>query len=201
MDIKVIDITKDVVTTPVYPGDPEPELTMFSDMEKGAACNISVLAAGLHSGTHVDAPKHFLLNGAGINDYPPERFIGPCRVIEVPDGRLTGADVDRLFPKDAERVLIKSGGLAYFDRTGAEEISFLQIRLIGTDSNSIGHDGDQIGPHRALLSDGVAILENLDLSKVEPGEYFLIAFPEKIHGAEAAPARAVLIEDYLFWSR
>lgn len=200
-EYKITDITRDIVTTPVYPGDPEPELSAFSDMEKGSACNISVLKTGLHSGTHVDAPLHFLSKGSKINDYPPDVFIGECRVIEVPPGCIRGADVDRLFPKDTDRVLIKSDGKAYFDKTGAEEVAFFKIKLIGTDSNSVGHDGDQIGPHRAFLSDGVAILENLDLSEVGPGRYFLIALPAKIHGAEAAPARAVLVHDHLFWSR
>ena len=82
----------------------------------------------------------------------------------------------------------------------AEEIAFSGVKLIGTDAMSVGTHGAQVGPHVALLRENVAILENLELEHVKPGKYFLLAQPLKIGGAEAAPARAVLLADYIFWS-
>lgn len=200
MAFRVIDITKDLITTPVYPGDPEPKLKVFSSMKHGDMCNMALLQTALHCGTHVDAPLHFLRDGDPINCYDPSVFIGECKVIEVEPGRITGEYVDRHFPKSFSRVLIKCSGEAYFDKTGAEEVSYLGIRLIGTNGNSIGTAGNQTDPHKAFLGDGVAILENLDLSDVEPGNYFLIAPPIKISGVEAAPARALLLDGYVFWT-
>lgn len=200
MDFRVIDITKDLITTPVYPGDPEPRLAVFSSISSGAGCNISVLQTALHCGTHVDAPLHFIKDGDTINKYDPSLFIGECKVIEVPPGRIDGEYVDIHFPKAYKRVLIKSGGKAYFDRTGAEEAAYLGIKLIGTDANSVGTAGDQVGPHRAFLEEKIALLENLDLENVKPGNYFLIAPPIRINGVEAAPARALLLDGYVFWS-
>ena len=200
MDFRIIDITKDLITTPVYPGDPEPALTVFSAIGNGDACNMAQLTTTLHCGTHADAPLHFLSGGAPINAASPDRFIGECEVLEVPPGRITGATVDRLFPRRCERLLLKSGGKAFFEKTGAEEAAFYGYRLIGTDANSIGSEEDQIGPHRAILRENIAVLENLDLSRVKPGKYFLIAAPVKISGVEAAPVRALLIDGHIFWS-
>ena len=200
MDFRIIDITKDLVTTTPYPGDPAPELTVFSAIANGDACNMARLTTTLHAGTHADAPLHFLQGGAAINAVDAERFIGECEVFEVPPGRITGEIVDRTFPRRCKRLLLKSGGRAYFEKTGAEEAAYLGYQLIGTDGNSIGSAEDQIRPHRAILGEGIAVLENLDLSGVKPGKYFLIAAPVKISGVEAAPVRALLIDGHIFWS-
>ncbi len=200
MDFRIIDITKDLVTTAPYPGDPAPELSVFEAIANGDPCNMARLNTTLHCGTHADAPLHFLPNGAPINAASPERFVGECEVFEVPPGRITGDIVDRTFPRRCKRLLLKSNGLAYFEKTGAEEAAYLGYQLIGTDANSIGGAEDQIRPHRAILSENIAVLENLDLSKVKPGKYFLIAAPIKISGVEAAPVRALLIDGHIFWS-
>ena len=92
-----------------------------------------------------------------------------------------------------ERLIIKSGGEAYFTGDGAAYLAEKGVKLIGTDSNSVGIHGAQVAPHRAFLTAEVAVLENLDLDEVRPGKYFLSALPLKIGGAEAAPVRAVLI--------
>ena len=200
MDFKIIDITKDLIKTEPYPGDPSPVLSVFSSFSKGDACNMASLTTTLHCGTHADAPLHFIPDGKTINAVGLDCFIGECRVIEVDTERITGDYVDRFFPKGEKRVLIKSGGKAYFDKTGAEEAAYYGYCLVGTDSMSVGSAEDQTGPHRALLGDGVAVLENLDLSEVKPGKYFLFAPPAKISGVEAAPVRAVLLDGYVFWS-
>ncbi|MBQ6065888.1 MAG: cyclase family protein [Clostridia bacterium] len=200
MDFRIIDITKDLVTTTPYPGDPAPELSVFSAIGNGDACNMAKLFTTLHCGTHADAPLHFIPGGKPINAVETDRFIGECEVFETPPGRITGDVVDRTFPRRCQRLLLKSNGLAYFEKTGAEEAAYLGYKLIGTDSNSIGGAEDQIRPHKAILSEGIAVLENLDLSRVKPGKYFLIAAPIKINGVEAAPVRALLIDGHIFWS-
>lgn len=196
---KIIDISREMLRCPVYPGDPTPRLEAFSSLAAGDGCNMARLTTTLHTGTHADAPLHFLPQGRDIAALSPAPFIGACTVIELPEGPITGADVDRLFPQ-AERLLLKSGGKAYFDRSGALAAAALGLSLIGTDAMSVGCEADQTGPHRALLGAGVCILENLDLSQAAPGNYFLFAPPVKIAGADGAPVRAVLLDGYIFWS-
>ena len=200
MELRIIDITKDLITTKPYPGDPAPELSVFSSISGGDSCNMAMLTTTLHAGTHADAPLHFLDNGASVNNVPLEKFIGECRVVEIPADMITGAVVDEYFPKGEKKILIKSGGKAFFEKTGAEAAAYLGYDLIGIDSNSIGSPADQKNPHRAILGEGIAVLENLDLSQVKAGKYFLAAFPLKIQGVEASPVRAVLLDGYLFWS-
>ena len=196
----LIDISKDLNTRSVYPGDPVPQFSVFSSFRTGGACNMAVLTTALHAGTHADAPLHFLPEGEDIGSLPLHPFIGECTVLEVPPGVITGQYVNEHFPP-VKRLLLKSGGRAYFDRTGAEEAAFMGLLLLGTDGMSVGGEEDQTGPHRALLGENVCILENLDLSAVKPGKYFLLAQPVKIGGADAAPVRAVLLDGYLFWSK
>lgn len=200
MDFRIIDITKDLVKTPPYPGDPVPELSVFSSVANGDGCNMARLTSTLHCGTHADAPLHFIPGGKTINAVPVDRFIGECRVIEVDTERITGDYVDKHFPKGCKRILIKSGGKAYFDKTGAEELAYYGYILVGTDSMSVGSAADQVGPHKAILEENIAVLENLNLTDVKPGKYFLIAPPVKISGVEAAPVRALLLDGYVFWS-
>ena len=200
MDFRIIDITKDLVKTPPYPGDPVPELSVFSSFANGDSCNMARLTSTLHCGTHADAPLHFIPGGKTINAVPVDRFIGECRVIEVTTERITGDYVDKHFPKGCKRILIKSGGKAYFDKTGAEELAYYGYILVGTDSMSVGSAADQVGPHKAILGENIAVLENLNLTDVKPGKYFLIAPPVKISGVEAAPVRALLLDGYVFWS-
>ena len=119
--------------------------------------------------------------------------------IEAPEGAITGEDVNNYFPQKCERLLIKGGGKAYFHSSAAEELADIGLKLIGTDSLSVGTKGDQTAPHKAFLGAGICVLEGLDLSEVSPGSYYLFAAPVKLGGLEGAPVRAVLIDDYIFW--
>lgn len=202
MDIKIIDISRDWITEAPYPGDPAVNLSVLSAVARGDSCNMAQLTTTLHNGTHADAPLHFFPTGKNINQLPLENFIGECAVIEVPEGRITGDYVNRYFPRNEKRLLIKGNGKAFFDKTGAEEAAFLGLSLIGTDGISIGEAGtDETGPHKAFMSEEVAILERLDLSRATPGRYLLIAQPIKMQGVEAAPVRACLLDGYIFWSK
>ena len=198
--MQIIDISKDITKCDIYPGDPDVKIEVISTLENGDSCNLSAIHTGLHNGTHADAPLHFIEGGDSIEKAEFETFIGECYVIEAPEGPITGEFVNRHFPEKAKRVLVKSHGKAWFLESAAEEIAYAGVKLIGTDSLSVGIHGNQTLLHRAFLRENVAIIENLDLENVKPGRYFLVAQPLKIGGAEAAPLRAVLLADMIFWS-
>ena len=198
--LEIIDISRDLLTSEVYPGDPEASLKKVLDMKTGSDYNLSLLISGLHNGTHVDAPLHFFEDGDPIENIELDTFIGPCTVIETPAGMLTGADVEKLFPRVCDRVLLKGKGRTFLHPSAASEIAFRGCKLLGIDSNSIEKTDSDGSAHRFLLGEGVVLLEGLDLYDVREGEYFLAAQPVFISGAEAAPCRAILIKDHIFWS-
>ena len=188
--MNIIDISRDALKTEIYPGDPLPHAEFVSRIGEASDCNLSTLFSCVHTGTHA---------GASIDEVPLEPFIGPCTVIEAPEGAITGEDINEKFPQKCERLLIKGGGKAYFHSSAAEELADIGLKLIGTDSLSVGTKGDQTAPHKAFLGAGICVLEGLDLSEVSPGSYYLFAAPVKLGGLEGAPVRAVLIDDYIFW--
>lgn len=199
--MEIVDISRDLVKTPVYPGDPEGYVDPILSLRAGDKCNLNSIYTCLHTATHVDAPLHFIDGGATIDKFPPELFIGECVVVEAPPGPITGAYAEDNFPwQGTERLLIKGNGLSYLMESSAYYVVDSGIKLIGTDSQTIGNHGSNQVIHRALLSADIPIIEGLDLSDVEPGRYFLMAQPLKISGVEAAPCRAVLVKDHLFWS-
>lgn len=199
--MNIVDISRPLLTTIEYPGDPETKLDTVKAISKGDSCNLSAVYACVHTGTHADAPSHFLEGGQTIDEVDLNQYIGPCTVMEVPPGVITGEYVNRYFPKNCERLLIKGDAQSFFMESAAYEALDTGLCLIGTDANSIGKSGNQLKPHKAFLQNGVAILENLDLSQVEPGNYYLIALPVKMGAIEAAPVRAVLVDDYILWNR
>ena len=216
--MNIIDISKPLLTTVEYPGDPETRLDTVRSIEKGDECNLSAVYACVHTATHADAPCHFLDGGETIEDVDLNKYIGQCTVIEVPPGVITGEYVNRYFPRKCSRLLIKGDAQSFFMESAAYEAVDTGICLIGTDADSVGKSGNQIKPHKAFLQNGVAILENLDLSRVEPsltskkdskemmhsvepGDYYLIALPVKMGAIDGAPVRAVLIDDYILWNK
>ena len=198
--VEIIDISRGVITTEVFPGDPGAYLQKVKSVKDSDGYNLSKLTTGLHNGTHVDAPLHFFDDGDSVDLLDLDRFIGPCTVIETPAGMLTGADVDKLFPRTCERVILKGKGRTFLHPSAASEIAFRGCKLLGIDSISIEKVGSDGSSHRALLGENVAILEGLNLEDVREGEYFISAQPVLIEGAEAAFCRAVLIKDHIFWS-
>ncbi len=199
--MKLIDISRKFFQSEVYPGDPEPRFERICEIGDSSECNLTVVNACSHTATHADAPLHFISGGKAIDEMPLDAYIGPCTVLQVPAGVITGEYVDRFFPEKCERLLIKGSGKAFFMDSSAQELADRGLMLIGTDSLSVGCKGNQTGPHKAFLQNSVAVLEGLDLSNVEPGNYFLFAPPVLYDGLEGAPVRAVLIEDYIFWAK
>lgn len=192
--MRVIDISRELFHTPVYPGDPEPRREIVRRMELGDSYNLSGFYTGCHSATHVDAPRHFISDGKTVDELPPERFMGRCTVVAA-SGIVTGADIDRIMPYCESIVLLKGNGKAYLSQSAAFALADAGVTLVGTDAWSIGAPHAEAEPHIELLSADIPILEGLDLSRVSEGNYTLVALPLFLKGAEASPVRAVLLED------
>ena len=199
--MEIIDISRDVLKTPVYPGDPEGYVDNIKSIRAGDNCNLNAVYTCLHTATHVDAPLHFIEGASANESMPLDLFIGECQVVEALPGPVTGAFAEDNFPwSGCERLLIKGNGLSHLMESSAYYIVDSGIKLVGTDSQTIGIHGQNENVHKALLTAGIPIVEGLDLTDVEPGRYFLMAQPLKVSGVEGAPLRAVLVKEHIFWS-
>ena len=190
--MKIYDMTRELFTAAVYPGDPAPTLTRLASVEEGADYTLSQFSAGCHNGTHMDAPLHVVAGGDSIGDLPLETLIGPCSVIEM-QGPITGADIDELLPACNKMVLFRTRGRATLTPSAAFAMAEGGITLFGMDTIALAEEKDERMVHRYLLEAGIPILEGLDLSGVPLGGYTLFAIPMKLQGAEAAPVRAFLV--------
>jgi arylformamidase len=194
--VRIIDVS--VPVRPgmiVYPGDPEVRLERVSSIAAGDAANLSRLDLGVHSGTHVDAPLHFVEGAPSVETLPLDVLVGPCVVVD-------GVDVTAV-PAGAERVLFKTANSELWardefseehvklDGEAARALVERRVRLVGIDYLSIGDEE----AHHVLLRAGVVVIEGLDLRAAEPGDYRLVCAPLKLVGAEGAPARVLLLRD------
>lgn len=189
--MKLIDITREMFTAPVYPGDPVPELEAVCRMELGDPCNTSVYHGCVHNGTHMDAPCHFLPDEVDIAAVPLEACVGECSVIEW-DGPLLGDQAENLVKFSHPRVLFK--GNVEITPSAAFVLSDSRLLLVGVEPQSVAGAADTPAVHRQMLMGGVILLEGLNLSEVKPGSYFLFAAPIKLGGSDGAPVRAVLVD-------
>ena len=186
------DISRDTLTCPVFEGDPETEVRTLQSIETDI-CNLSAVSMSVHAGTHIDAPLHFWEDGSPVDDLRLNTFYGKCTVISV-EGILTGDDMERLLPYCKRRVLFHGDGKTYLSHSAAIVLADSKVVLVGTDADSIAPPFDESRPHRELARAGITVLENLNLSAIDDGEYELCAFPVKLGGLEAAPCRAILFE-------
>ena len=193
--MRIFDITRELLSAPVYEGDPFPIVNRLLKIEDGDVCNLTAINMCLHTGTHVDAPSHYVEEGRTIEDIPLEKFIGDCKVISVFEKELTGQDIDECGISGVKRLLIKGYGKANLTRSAAFVLVAEGVELIGIDAPSISTMEDQFEVHRILQLAGVIILEGLDLSVVQSGDYTLFAPPLKISGVEGAPCRAILMKE------
>ncbi len=208
MENQYIDISVPVKNKMVHwPGDPPVLIHKVSSIEKGDGANLSLLEMSSHTGTHMDAPHHFINDGAGIDTMPLEATIGPARVIAVEDPkRVTAGVLDRHDIQAGERVLLKTRNSERCWNTGdfvsdfvyipAETAGYLaekKIMTLGVDYLSVGgYQKDGRETHRILLGAGIWVIEGLNLQGIEEGAYHLICLPLKIVNGDGAPARAVL---------
>ena len=189
--MRYYDITRELFTSSVYPGDPKPSYVRLSDMEQGGICNLTYLKMCAHNGTHMDAPRHFIRDGKTIEQLSLEQVMGECCVVEC-DGLLDGEAVRKLIPGGRKKILLK--GNILITEEAAREIACMEIELLGVEGQSVGTEADTARIHEVLLGKGMVILEGLVLNEVKAGEYFLCAQPLKLGGCEGAPCRAVLLE-------
>ena len=161
-----------------WPGDPDVEIRLYETIGQGSEYNATRIAMSAHTGTHIDAPLHYLEGGASLDEMPVEVMVGPARVIG--QNEINGS-------ARGERILIKTSG-GSLSSAEAGRLAERGIALAGIDSLSIG-DGDV---HRILLSAGVWIVEGLVLEAIEPGRYEFLCLPIRLAGADGAPARALL---------
>jgi arylformamidase len=204
---ELIDITVPIRPgMPVYAGDPEVHLERSASIAAGDPANISRLDFGVHTGTHVDAPLHFIEGAAGAEALPLEALVGPAVVV---DATSLEDDIDATalgtldIPEGAERLIFKTRNCELWNKdtfspefisfveSGARRVVDMGVRLVGIDYLSIGDEQ----AHHVFLGAGVVPVEGLDLRAVSPGPYGLICMPLKIAGSDGAPARAVLIRN------
>ena len=193
--MKIYDISREIISASVYPGDPKPYHEQLSRIgENGAQYNLSAFYSGCHSATHIDAPLHFVKGGKITEEIPLARLMGDCTVISA-DGILTAEKAKEIAEASKKNILLKGRGNAFLSKEAAVVFCDAGVNLIGTDAQSIAPENEIVGPHFELLSRGLVILEGLYLDNVPDGEYYLIALPLKIENAEGAPTRAVLISN------
>jgi arylformamidase len=192
----------------VYPGNPEIRIDPQQAISRGAGANVSSVAFGSHTGTHVDAAKHFFDDGQTVDRIPLDRLVGPAIVLAFGDDLMSigAADLERHEIGSHTRVLLKTRNSSLLGRPefvkdytylapdGAEYLVQRGIELVGIDYYSIEqfHSGHH-RTHLALLEKEIVIVEGLDLSETPPGEYQLICLPLRLVGLDGAPARAILV--------
>jgi arylformamidase len=190
-----------------WPGNPEIRVEKMLAIERGDVCNVSVLSLGSHTGTHMDAPLHFIDGGKSLDKMPLDATLGPARVIEIKDKEsIKPAEIANCKFKPGERILFKTPNsrrswksdhfdedFVYISKEAAALLAKAKIRTVGVDYLSVGgFRKDGIETHHALLGAGIWIIEGLNLSKITPGRYELCCLPLKVLNSDGAPARALL---------
>ena len=193
--MKYLDISRTIATRmKTYHSDPSVEIKKFKSLKMGNSCNLNELTIGSHTGTHVDAPRHIFSKGQGIDSIKFQNLICDICLIDFM-GLTIKIILKKIKMRSAKGVIFKNArpGLTM---DMAKILVREKMKVIGTDQMSIEKSSDKSHPvHRLLLSNGVTIIEGLDLSKALPGFYRLICLPLKIKNGDGAPARAILIND------
>ncbi len=190
-----------------WPGDIDVSVAQVSRISQGDICNLTMLSMSAHTGTHMDAPLHFVDGALGIEAMPIAATVGVARVIAIEHREVIGrAELERHRPEAGERLLVKTlnssrcwqtdafiEDFVYIDEDGAKYLAACGIQTVGVDYLSVGGFAkDSVETHVALLGAGIWVIEGLQLASVEPGRYELVCLPLKLMGADGAPARAVL---------
>jgi arylformamidase len=200
---------------PVWEGDPPVMIRSAASIERGDIANVSRLEIGAHTGTHVDAPVHFVHGRKGIDQLVLDSLIGPAYVVDLTDvvREVYGPDFDRAnIPQGTRRLLCKTTNSSLWSKSpsgfdsnfvgisldGAQWLIDHGIELVGVDYLGVERFesvGNGAPAHHALLENEMIIVEGLDLSEVAPGEYTLICLPVKIKNSDGAPSRAILVKE------
>ena len=196
--MKIYDISQEVFSCNVYPGDPIPRRTVLSSMENGDLYNLTEFSMCAHNGTHIDAPFHFFEDGKTVDTLHLESFVGMSYVAEH-SGIVSGEDALRIIEKaksqneeSARRILLK--GDAEVSAEAAKVFADSKILLLGNESQTVGPKNAPMEVHCILLSADVVLLEGIRLADVAQGVYFLNSAPLNLSGADGSPCRAVLVD-------
>jgi arylformamidase len=209
---RIYDITVPIENgMPVWPGDPPVRLEQVAAIAAGANANVSSLACGVHVGTHVDAPHHFIDGAATVEQLPLEALVGRAYVADLRRAEVIDADALQKagIPPRTERLLLRTRNSEFWkrgertfqtnfvgvDAAGAAWLVGRKIRLVAVDYLSVAPYRNSRPTHEILLRAGIVILEGVDLSRVPPGRYHLTCLPMKLVGSDGAPARAILAAD------
>ena len=189
------DISQEVFSCNVYPGDPVPEMIPKMRTSEGAVCNLTAFSMCAHNGTHVDAPFHFLQDGKTIDRIPLDHFTGDCFLARH-EGDVSGEDAKEILRKAeaagaARRILI--AGKATVTEEAARVFADAGILLIGNESQTVGPENAPMQVHLILLGAEVVLLEGIVLKDIPEGKYFLNAAPLQLGGIDGAPCRAWLM--------
>lgn len=191
----IYDISQELRSCKVWPGDPEPKAKQLRSIAGGDVCNLTELSMCAHNGTHVDAPLHFIDQGKAIDQLPLEVFVGDCYVVHH-EGNVGAEAAETILEKAnaagaPKRILI--GGKATVTAEAAQVFARAGILLIGNESQTVGPEDGPMQVHLILLGAGVVLLEGIRLAHVGEGKYLLSAAPLNVAGCEGSPCRAVLI--------
>lgn len=195
--MKIYDISQPLLSCQIYPGDREPKRIAIKDMNKGDIYNLSELECCVHNGTHVDAPRHFIKDGKGIDEIELSKFIGKCYVISH-SGIMNDTDAKRIYETIAsidisasKKLLIK--GDVEISLEAAKYFASQNLDLLGNESQTFGPINAPMATHLALLEKEIVFLEGIDLTNVKDGCYFLNCAPINIKGCDGSLCRAILI--------
>ena len=191
--MKLYDITQEVFSCKVFPGDPAPERQVLSDMGQGSLYNLTAFSMCAHNGTHVDAPAHFIAGGDTVDKLPLDATVGMACVISH-EGDISAEHAKEILfvAGNCKKLLIK--GNATLTLEAAHVLADAGIDLFGNESQTVGPESAPMAVHLCLLGVGVVLLEGIRLASVPDGRYLLCAAPLNLGGAEGAPCRAVLID-------
>ncbi|MBI2552550.1 cyclase family protein [Candidatus Uhrbacteria bacterium] len=203
--MKIIDISVPLYPgMATYPGDPTVEFRPWP----GKDWALTEITLGTHTGTHADAPRHVFKNGARIDELPLEKFVGPCRVLDMTHVKhaIELRDLQAARIKKGERILVKTRNslrspevfrpdYVYLSGDATQYLAKLPITLFGIDAFSVKQRGSgDRRPHTVLLKKKIVILERLALQSVKAGAYFLAALPLRLRGLDGSPVRAILLQ-------
>jgi arylformamidase len=191
--MKIHDISQEVFSCAVYPGDPNPEKQVLCSTASGDLYNLTAFSMCAHNGTHIDAPFHFLPEGKTVDRMDLSHFVGDCFVARH-RGDVTANDARNILRKaaGAERILI--AGPVTVTADAANVFAESQIKLLGNEGQTVGPADAPMEVHLILLRRGIALLEGIVLRDIPEGRYFLSAAPLNLAGADGAPCRAYLVE-------
>lgn len=196
--MKIFDISQEVFSCKVFPGDPSPEREIKLRISDGAICNLTAFNMCAHNGTHVDAPYHFINEGKTIDQVDLDRFIGYAYVFEH-EGDVKKEDAEAMIKKAksvderaAERILVK--GKAVVTKEAAEVFASTKIKLFGNESQTVGPENAPMEVHLIMLGAEIVLLEGIRLSGIEEGVYILNSAPLNLGGSDGAPCRATLMK-------